>query len=373
MNKESIQTKELRGKLYRNIEIAIHILTWLYIFASPLLFKRSGEAVDFTRYLLRSMFPLSTCLIFYLNYLWLFPKYFLKKRYKQFLLLNAGIILLVIIGREIQIMYTLPPEFLKSRNGNLSPHIHKHGIIPSPIFFILRSLFSYIFVVGLVVVIGLSKQWRISETARKEAEFQKTEAELKNLKSQINPHFLLNTLNNIYALTAFDKDKAQEAIQELSKMLRYMLYGNHTEYVYLKKEADFINTYISLMRLRQPKNVELSIDINIEGSEHLQIVPLLFISLVENAFKHGVSPTQPSFIHISLKVENDTVIFSARNSNFPKNSSDKAPGGIGLQQVRSLLNYSYPGNHRWTYGPTPDNKIYVSTIEIKSYKEHLPA
>lgn len=369
MNKETIPTKELRKGLYRNIEIAVHILTWFYIFASPLLFKRSGEALDLSRYLLRCMFPLSTCLIFYLNYLWLFPKYFLEKRYKHFLFLNAGIILLIIIGREVQMMYTLPPEIFRPKTAGAPLHLHRHGIIPPSIFFLLRNLFSYIFVVGLVVVIGLSKQWRISEAARKEAEYRRTEAELKNLKSQINPHFLLNTLNNIYALTAFDKDKAQEAIQELSKMLRYMLYDNHSEFVYLKKEADFINTYISLMRLRQPKNVELTLDIDIEGSEHLQMVPLLFISLVENAFKHGVSSTQPSFIHIILKVEAETIIFSARNSNFPKNSSDKAPGGIGLQQVRSLLNHSYPHNHSWVYGPTSDGKVYTSTIKIKSNKE----
>ena len=210
---------------------------------------------------------------------------------------------------------------------------------------------------------------KIAETARKEAEWQKTEAELKNLKNQINPHFLLNTLNNIYALTSFDKEKAQTAIQELSKMLRYMLYENQSEFVSLEKEADFIQNYISLMRLRQPKNVELMVDIEIKGHEKRQVAPLIFISLIENAFKHGVSPTLPSFIKISLKVEDDTIIFNESNTNFPKSSEDKAPGGIGLQQVHSRLNFSYPDSHDWVYGVSANGREYHSSIKIYNKKK----
>lgn len=368
MNKKTPEDKKQRQRIYRNIEIGVHILTWLYIFISPFLFKWSGESVELARYIKGVIFPLCTCLMFYLNYLWLFPKYFLKKRYKQFILFNVCIIILITIGREI-LMTAITFNHPVHHGIRQLPHKDKYGFIPPPIFFTIRNLLSYIFVAGLAVFIGLSKRWKIAETARKEAEWQKTEAELKNLKNQINPHFLLNTLNNIYALTSFDKDKAQAAIQELSKMLRYMLYENHSEFVSLEKEADFIRNYISLMKLRQPKNVELVVDIDIKGHEERQVAPLIFISLIENAFKHGVSPTLPSFIKISLKVEDNTIIFNESNTNFPKSSEDKAPGGIGLQQVHSRLNFSYPNSHSWVYGSSENGKEYHSSIKIFNNKK----
>lgn len=368
MNKTSPEEKKQRQRIYRNIEIGVHIFTWLYIFISPFLFKRSGESVELARYIKGVIFPLCTCLMFYLNYLWLFPEYFLKKRYKQFVLYNICFIVLITLGREL-LMTTTTFNHPPHHEIRQIPLRHKDGFIPPPIFFTIRNLLSYIFVAGLAVFIGLSKRWKIAETARKEAEWQKTEAELKNLKNQINPHFLLNTLNNIYALTSFDKEKAQTAIQELSKMLRYMLYENQSEFVSLEKEADFIQNYISLMRLRQPKNVELMVDIEIKGHEKRQVAPLIFISLIENAFKHGVSPTLPSFIKISLKVEDDTIIFNESNTNFPKSSEDKAPGGIGLQQVHSRLNFSYPDSHDWVYGVSANGREYHSSIKIYNKKK----
>ena len=122
------------------------------------------------------------------------------------------------------------------------------------------------------------------------AERQKTEAELKNLKNQLNPHFLLNTLNNIYALIAFNSDKAQEAVQELSKLLRHVLYDNQQTFVPLEKELDFIRNYVALMRIRLPQQVEVSVNLEVDSGGALQIAPLIFISLIENAFKHGISP-----------------------------------------------------------------------------------
>ncbi len=134
------------------------------------------------------------------------------------------------------------------------------------------------------------------EAARKEAERNRTEAELKNLRNQLNPHFLLNTLNNIYALIAFDTDKAQQAVQELSKLLRYVLYDNQQTYVPLGKETDFIRNYIELMRIRLSSNVQMTTQIDILPDSQTLIAPLIFISLIENAFKHGISPTERSFI-----------------------------------------------------------------------------
>ena len=111
----------------------------------------------------------------------------------------------------------------------------------------------------------------------------------KNLRNQLNPHFLLNTLNNIYALIAFDSDKAQQAVQELSKLLRYVLYDNQQTYVPLCKEVDFIRNYIELMRIRLSANVQMITKFDIQPDSQTLIAPLIFISLIENAFKHGIS------------------------------------------------------------------------------------
>lgn len=116
--------------------------------------------------------------------------------------------------------------------------------------FILRDMLSLILTVGLAVSIKMTRRWYEAEASRRELEKSKTEAELKNLKNQLNPHFLLNTLNNIYALIAFDTDKAQKAVQELSKLLRYVLYENQEIYVPLSREAEFIRNYIELMKIR---------------------------------------------------------------------------------------------------------------------------
>ena len=227
-----------------------------------------------------------------------------------------------------------------------------------------RGLLFYIFSVGASVALKLSLRWRQSEQARAEAELGRSQAELKNLKNQINPHFLLNTLNNIYALTAFDQVKAQQAIQELSRLLRYMLYENQSDRVSLDKEVEFLKSYIALMKLRLYNDVEVKAEFDYPESQNVPVAPLIFISLVENAFKHGVCSTGNSFIHISLKANAHHLVFKCENSNTPKNESDKAPGGIGLKQVASRLQFAYLGRYKWKYGAIDGGKTYSSVIEI---------
>ena len=221
--------------------------------------------------------------------------------------------------------------------------------------------------INLMDTAGLTRsmsKWKQSEKARAEAELGRSQAELKNLKNQINPHFLLNTLNNIYALTGFDQEKAQWAIHELSRLLRYMLYENQTERVSLNKEVEFLQSYISLMRLRLLDNVDVKVVFDYPKEENLQIAPLIFISLVENAFKHGISSGQHNFIHITLKSDAHHLCFCCENSNTPQRESDKSPGGIGLQQVASRLEYSYPNRYTWRVELADGGSTYRSVIDI---------
>ena len=196
------------------------------------------------------------------------------------------------------------------------------------------------------------------------------ESELKNLKSQLNPHFLFNTLNNIYALIAISPVKAQAAVHELGNLLRYVLYENKEQEVELSKEIDFIENYISLMRLRLSPDVVLNVNIVRKETENNKIEPLMFVSLVENAFKHGISNSKPSYISISLLSDNQKVMCSIENSNFPKPKTDKSGSGIGLKNLQKQLSILYPDCSDLSI-QSDDNKFQsVLTIYYKKRQDN---
>ena len=212
--------------------------------------------------------------------------------------------------------------------------------------------------------LALARRWVTADQKIKEMEAARAQAELYNLRSQLNPHFMLNTLNNIYALTAIDQKRAQDAIQQLSKLLRHMLYDNQEAEVLLQDELQFLDNYVNLMKIRLPQNVDVKLEKDVDDP-NTKVAPLLFISLVENAFKHGVSPMKYSFIHIRVSQKGKDLCFTIENSNHPKSGMDRSGHGIGLQQVQKRLDLSYPERYEWIQGPTEDGKNYLSTIKIK--------
>ena len=172
-----------------------------------------------------------------------------------------------------------------------------------------------------------------------------TEAELAWLKNQINPHFLFNTLNNISSLTQIDPDAAQDAIAQLSDLLRYAMYETNKKTVPISGEVEFMRNYISLMKLRCNEKTEVKTTFNIE--QDVEIAPLLFISLIENAFKHGVSSSRSSIIDIHLEQKNHSVIFTCDNTNYPKDDADRSGSGIGLENTRRRLELMYADHYTW--------------------------
>lgn len=348
---------ERKARMERRVEIFIHVLIWAYVFASPLFFRWRTEPIDWLSYMRRLYFPMASCVVFYVNFLWLVPHFFVRKRYRMFVLLNLVLVWAATVGFEPY--NSLFPPVERPR----PPHPHPSSALKW--LMTGRNFISLAFVVFLATVVYLSLQWREAMAARQEAELGRSEAELKNLKNQVNPHFLLNTLNNIYALTTFDAEQARGAILELSRLLRYILYENQADWVPLYKESDFLRSYVELMRIRLSESVEVDVRLNVPRADEPVVAPLIFISLVENAFKHGVSPTLPSFIHINLAVRNKEITFSCRNSNFPKCANDKSPGGIGLQQVSKRLELAYHGRYSWQYGLSDDGGTYFSEIVIR--------
>lgn len=344
----------------RIIEALIHIIGWGIVFGFPfLMMSRSGFTITWADYLRHgSIIPLSFLIVFYVNYFFFIPRYLFEGRIKQYLLVNALLIICIAAGAHLWQEYAFQ-TYAKDAIGRGGRH---KG--PPKWIFILRDIFSMILTVGLSAAIKMSGRWVQMDAARREAEKSRTEAELKNLRNQLNPHFLLNTLNNIYALIAFDTDKAQAAVQELSRLLRHVLYDNQQNFVTLDKEMDFIRNYIELMRIRLSANVTVETQFDVHTDSRTEIAPLIFISLIENAFKHGISPTEPSFIRIRFSESPGEVRCEITNSYHPKSQTDKSGSGIGLEQVRKRLELTYPGSYAWQQGVSENGKEYKSVLVI---------
>lgn len=368
----------------------IHFFVWLMFLLSPIFVFPNKDNVDYIHFIRHVVTTLSLMTIFYLNYFVLIKKFMLKSKWKQFVLFNIiAIVILCGINHVVHIE-TQPildaerRERLDQERLGIERYMREHhcGELEARIqadkikrstkshasdtWGILLNFIAYICFIGTAIALISMKNLIETEEERKEAERKRIEAELKNLKSQLNPHFLFNTLNNIYALIAISQDKSQEAIMELSKMLRYVLYEAETDTVPINKEVEFINNYVKLMKLRLSNKVDVQVDMDIDRNPTLPIAPLLFISMIENAFKHGVSSQQNSFIHFSIREnENDDIICDLRNSYFPKDEKqDKSGSGIGIENMKRRLELIYPNKHSFTYGV--ENDTYVSNLTIKS-------
>lgn len=230
---------------------------------------------------------------------------------------------------------------------------------------LVRDFFIYLLLVVLAVVLHMSFRFRKAEMARKQAELRHTETELQSLRNQVSPHFLLNTLNNIYALVAIDREQAQEAIINLSRLLSHMLYQNRDTCTTLEREIDFLHRYVDLMRLRISPAVKVEFVDNVRDCGTLPIAPLIYISLVENAFKHGTGGNEGHVgIRITGSLETGIIQADIRNSNHPKSPDDKSGHGVGLQLVRRRLELLYPGRFSWRHGVDREHNEYYSLLTI---------
>ena len=210
----------------------------------------------------------------------------------------------------------------------------------------------------MAIGIALSVRYMMRRSERKQKE---VEAELAWLKNQINPHFLFNTLNNISSLTQIDPDAAQDAIAQLSDLLRYAMYETNKKTVPISGEVEFMRNYISLMKLRCNEKTEVKTTFNVE--QDVEIAPLLFISLIENAFKHGVSSSRKSLIDISLSQDDKMIVFACENTNYPKTTDDRSGSGIGLENTRRRLDLVYHDKYEWEQNVEDD--MYKIKITIK--------
>ena len=215
-----------------------------------------------------------------------------------------------------------------------------------------KMFFSFgVLAIGLMVIgfnsgVKIFVRWTIETEERNEKERQYLSTELAYLKQQISPHFFMNTLNNIHALIDINPEKAKDSIVKLSQLMRYLLYESENEKAPLSKEIEFLKSYIELMRLRYDET-KLSIEIIFEENLQAVSVPsLLFLPLIENAFKHGINHRFKSFVNIIFDIEDDMLVFNIANSNFSKtHAMMNDASGIGLENIRKRLALIYGNDY----------------------------
>lgn len=351
------------------IKRATHLLVLLIIFVSPELTFCFGRTVPKISYII----PMCYIAVFYLNYYYLIDKYMFNRK-QIWLYVSINIIVLLCVLIVFYYIHTIiKPHIMRPPipiNGTMPPHlipfssetIMQHHLIQA-LKILPRISVMVIMAIALSIVLRLSEKWIKWDRKEKQMKAQLQENELKNLKNQLNPHFLFNTLNNIYALIPISQEKAQKSVHELSQLLRYTLYDNNEREVPLEKDLLFVKNYISLMRLRLNSLVTLNVSINEKEGTGKTIAPLLFISLVENAFKHGVSGDKPSVINIDIHVENNTVKCHVENSYFPKKENDKSGSGIGINNLKRQLDILYA--NRYTFNINKDDERYITDLIIQ--------
>ncbi|MBR6339607.1 MAG: histidine kinase [Alloprevotella sp.] len=338
------------------VAVALNIIIWLYVIVSPVLTHPIDKPFTLQDYFRMLMFPLTDCFICYLNYYLLIPRYLKYRRLWRFLVLNLVTIGLLATLRVVLFPYLEAPPVPPPLDG-IQPDAPGWQIY-------LRDSVSLAFVCVAVSGIRLGIEWLNAEENKHKTELQLKAAELKVLRNQINPHFMLNTLNNIYALINFNPQHAAEAVTQLAALLRYMLYEAPDEGVEVQRLASLCEDYINLMRIRVNKNVDVTFDSDVPDGHGPLVTTYLLMPILENAFKHGVSPTRKSYIHIILRCDESIFYFCCRNSNYPRQNNEQQQGGIGLEQVRKRLELSYPGSYTYSAGLSPDGKEYSTEIEI---------
>lgn len=331
----------------RNLVInTAQIIVWAGVFLVPAIVTgtMTGSLQQaFKVFTAGAMILLPAFVVYGINYYLLVPKLLHGGRAKWFYLINGT----VIVGWLLWDFLSKRPEFPKE----VVDQFGQQAVWAMYVGTILFRVFVQLLLIA--VAVGLRRIMRANETVV---------AELTWLKAQLNPHFLFNTLNNISSLTQIDPDKAQESIGQLSDLLRYALYDSEADKVPLASEVEFMNNYIDLMALRCNEMTTVTKQLEMpQGS--VEVAPLLFISLVENAFKHGVNARYPSFVKVYMGYADGVLTFRCENSLFEKQGSDHIGSGIGLENMKRRLELLYPG--KYTYEKKTGEDTYTVVVTLK--------
>lgn len=374
------------------IIIITHIAIWVCFFLLPYIFSPQSKDLPFivSKYMLVVFIVINAFLMgfYYFNTQILIP-YLLFKR-KWLLYIVSVIVCFVsffyvpreithlILGNEEETFRQEmkqrrnefakappPPANAQQDSGAEAPkHEHnsfRRGNGGGGIHYFPGSYAVFILVFTVGTCISVMQQWLKTERTKKDIETEKLNTELSFLKSQVNPHFFFNTLNNIYSLAVVQSDQTAPAVMKLSSIMRYILTETQTNLVPLQNEVDFITNFIDLQLVRLTDKVQ--VDFNAEGDiDNKLIAPLLFIPFVENAFKYGVSTKEKTAINIHLFAKEDVVSFSVTNTIVKADKGIIETTGIGINNVKRRLELLYPGKH--TLEVSEKNNQFIVHLDI---------
>ena len=350
----------------RLITIIIHLLIWIVFglayFFQPLTWD---IAVPYQFFIKNGILLTLVIIAYYANTIYLVPKFLLKNNYGVYFTIVLVFIVCIV--------------FLSTYNGYLDKWLnlqqlielafHHHG---PPKHRKVRGIdwdLAIIAIMALTLGIGTSittiQKWQYDKQRHQEMEQDRISSELSFLKAQINPHFFFNTLNNIYALTLVNADTSRKAIHQLSRMMRYVLYDTQNSTTQLSQEIAFIKDYISLMQLRLTDAVKIEFN-SPSTITDMAIAPMIFLPFIENAFKHGVSTTQASFIKINIEQNSTTLILKVENSIMKEQSGNlEDASGIGLNNTRRRLDLLYPNQFELLINENFETNIYTINLTIQ--------
>lgn len=340
----------------KSVTVLAHVLIWLLLLLFPFLLT-DGEPADFNRILRFTWTPMFFyCIIFYSNHFVFIDKFLFNKKTLAFIFINV-----VIIALCTWFMFEVKQFLNMFSPMGVGPSPTMRPPQPSMKYFIYRDATSLIIPIIISIALKSTQNWTKTANEKQEMVKENLTSELQHLKYQLQPHFFFNSLNTIYSLVEQSPEQAQETIHTLSKLMRYMLYESETEKNSLSEEIEFMKQYINLMKLRISDKTTVNYSFP-ALNETYKITPLLFISIIENAFKHGVSAIQPSEIFFSLTVDSQMIRFFAENTNFPKTATDKSGSGIGLMNLRKRLELAYPG--KYNFKTKVDGPLFNVLLEI---------
>lgn len=355
-------------------ELLFISIFWILLLISPLLFQWINKStVNWSAILNVWIDYVPLFVIFSINRGVLIPKFLFKSRASLYLISVAILIGITVMGsitirKELTSQREVPkherallkfPESRKTqrqRQGLDRSEEPQKATTPPYINLILLS----ILLVGFDTGMKLSVRWAKTLQQKAEIERENVKNELAFLRNQINPHFLMNTLNNIHSLIDFDREEAKKSIAKLSVLMRHLLYESDERPIILAKEINFIESYVELMRLRFSEDVEISLKLPTTIPD-ISIPPLLFTNIIENAFKYGISCEEESFVRISLYIHESELEFRVLNSLHKKQDTVES-SGIGIENTKKRLNLIYKDNYLFSY--TEENNIFSSTIKI---------
>lgn len=336
--------------LVRNKLLLLHISFWVLYF--------SYRVYDLQGYLggKKAVLYLGVTLLFnvcasYSHYFFILPKFLLSKKILPYLLKIIALLIIIVTSRILVENSVMP---LLTSNEK-----YYHSLKLTRLISTVWDTLTFLIFTGMI---RFTIDWFDFENKKKQLENEKLNAELNYLKAQINPHFLFNTLHNLNYLVYTKSDHATEVIIKLSNMMRYMIYDVNKERVSLNKEIAYINDYIDLEKIRL--NYPFLINPRIEGNvSAVEIAPLIMLTFMENAFKHGVSDQEKDcYINVDLIVDDQQIKYNVSNRKIKTQPQKKLRSGFGLNNVRQRLQLSYPNRHQLVIDDAPDSYSISLTI-----------